>query len=145
MSDRERFKREISQIISRNRAGIVEGVPLPSTPSVIAQSPSIGVKSSVGSYNGLPSPAEAAAAASSVRAAHGSPVINGVSSQGEVNGEAQPDPSKDWQVRQRLLKKNPDMNALHVDLVRSGMMSEEEFWEGREVCSFPFATIWMPS
>lgn len=27
---------------------------------------------------------------------------------------------------------NPDLYALHTDLVRTGAMSEEEFWEGRE-------------
>lgn len=43
-----------------------------------------------------------------------------------------PDPTKDWQVRQRLLKKNPDLLNLHIELVRTGQISEEEFWEGRE-------------
>ena len=70
-------------------------------------------------------------------AARGSPAPARGSPDG-VNGNLnQADPTQDWQVRQRLLKKNPELNALHVDLVRSGMMSEEEFWEGREVGQDP--------
>ena len=43
------------------------------------------------------------------------------------------DAVKDWTVRSRLLKKNAELNALHTELVRTGQISDDEFWEGREV------------
>lgn len=43
------------------------------------------------------------------------------------------DPTKDFQIRQKILNKNPELMNLHVELVRTGQISEEEFWEGREV------------
>jgi transcription initiation factor TFIIH subunit 1 len=42
------------------------------------------------------------------------------------------DPTKDWTLRQRLLKTNPELLNLHIELVRTGQITEEEFWEGRE-------------
>lgn len=38
----------------------------------------------------------------------------------------------DFELRLRVLRKNPGLKALHRDLVRGKQLSEEDFWEGRE-------------
>ena len=81
-----------------------------------------------GGFNGLPSPSQAASLAGAGQSARDSPAP------GASVGVAQRDPTKDLAVRKKILMDNPDLYALHVDLVRGGAMSEEEFWEGREVC-----------
>lgn len=137
MSDREHFKREISQIIARNRAAAASAAnaSASSAPSSAPQTPGPnGIAASInGQFNGLPSPAEAAAAATKVLAA--AAAANGTRSATPVASSSSNlivDPTKDWAVRQRLLKKNADLRQLHIDLVRTGQISEEEFWEGRE-------------
>lgn len=136
VSDREHFKREISQIIAKNKAAAASAAnaSASSAPSTAPPTPGpSGIAATInGQFNGLPSPAEAAAAASKVLAAA---AANGTRSDTPVasasNGTIM-DPTKDWAVRQRLLKKNADLRQLHIDLVRTGQISEEEFWEGRE-------------
>ena len=120
VSDREHFKREISQIISRNKAATAlaaEAAISSSAAPSAAPSPVAGSSAGSGSFNGLPSPSQVASQAG---AAKDSPI-------------AERDPTKDLAVRKKILMDNPDLYALHVDLVRGGAMSEEEFWEGREV------------
>lgn len=78
----------------------------------------------------MPTPAEAAAAASKAFVPTNG-ARDGTPSAAAPLGTIV-DPTKDWAVRQRLLKKNADLRQLHIDLVRTGQISEEEFWEGRE-------------
>jgi transcription initiation factor TFIIH subunit 1 len=138
VSDREHFKREISQIIGRNRdtaaattakqVASVGGTGATVSPASNAPSPAGNA-----AFNGLPSPAQVAANASAALAqaqANGS-ATPGAGTPGAAEA-VPPDPTKDWQVRQRLLKTNPDLLNLHIELVRTGQISEEEFWEGRE-------------
>ena len=40
---------------------------------------------------------------------------------------------EDWELHKRVLVKNPQLAALHYELVQSGQITDEEFWEGREV------------
>ena len=36
-------------------------------------------------------------------------------------------------LKMKVLAKNPNLRALHKELVRGQQISEREFWEGREV------------
>jgi transcription initiation factor TFIIH subunit 1 len=38
-------------------------------------------------------------------------------------------------LKMKVLAKNPNLRALHKELVRGAQISEKEFWEGREVRS----------
>lgn len=89
-SDRERFKREISQIVATNRER--------------------------GNGSGEASEAR-----------EGTPSIKGKE---KVPGKAAVPTT--FHLRKNILLKNPDLAALHLDLVQSRMISEAEFWEGRE-------------
>lgn len=44
------------------------------------------------------------------------------------------DPIFDFQLRKRVLLGNPELGHLYRELVMSGQISEQEFWEGREAC-----------
>lgn len=147
MSDREHFKREIPLIIAKNRqaaAASVANMPPPYSATVSGPSTPAanGVSPNSSLYNGLPSPAQVAANAAAVMAAQVQASTSGSSAvvpSTQANGpmamaaaSAQVDPTKDWTLRSRLLKKNAELNALHTELVRTGQISDEEFWEGRE-------------
>lgn len=43
------------------------------------------------------------------------------------------DPTADYQLRIRVLLGNPELAALHRELVMSRQITEDEFWEGRQV------------
>lgn len=55
---------------------------------------------------------------------------------------------EDWELHKRVLVKNPQLAALHYELVQSGQITDEEFWEGREVhlplhsCRLWFRVLW---
>ncbi|KAH9935534.1 uncharacterized protein B0H18DRAFT_1082284 [Fomitopsis serialis] len=42
------------------------------------------------------------------------------------------DPTHDYRLRKKVLLGNPELAALHRELVMGGHISENEFWEGRE-------------
>lgn len=116
LTDREKFKAELTNIISRNRSGV-------STPAVATPV--------------TPSPGNALANGGPVR-----PMIplarptlsRTVSTASEARGSPVNDPTNDFQLRKRVLLSTPDLAALHRELVVGGQISESEFWEGREVC-----------
>lgn len=104
VQDREVFKRELSSTISRNRT------PLENPPS---------------GYGG---------AAASPFPRHPQPL-----SRGSTPGSRTPLPPsspgnpEDFRLRKNVLVKNPELAALHQELVIGGQITEFEFWEGREV------------
>lgn len=116
--ERERFKTELTNIISLNRRGVNTSgsVPPPVTP-VSAQPPSNAP---------TPRPAIPISRASTSRAAS-------VASDSRQGGTPTSDPTHDYQLRIRVLLNNPELAALHRELVMSRQISENEFWEGREV------------
>ncbi|CDZ98159.1 RNA polymerase II transcription initiation/nucleotide excision repair factor TFIIH, subunit TFB1 [Phaffia rhodozyma] len=44
-----------------------------------------------------------------------------------------PDVLTDWDLHKKVLVKNPQLAALHYELVQTGQLSDAEFWEGREL------------
>ncbi|EEB94959.1 hypothetical protein MPER_06148, partial [Moniliophthora perniciosa FA553] len=72
----------------------------------------------IGSPIKQPSISRAASVASDLRGV--SPIIPGS------------DPAADFRLRKNVLLSNPDLAALHRELVIGGHITESEFWEGRE-------------
>lgn len=118
-SEREKFKKELTNIISRNRSSL----DIAPRPPVTASTPT----STHASNAPTPRPLAAPSRPSTSRAASVSsdqrttPVIPGN------------DPASDFRLRKKVLMSNPDLGSLHRDLVMSGQITEAEFWDGREV------------
>lgn len=111
--DRETFKRELSSIISHNRAAL-DQTPGPgiSTPFSGPPTPLHGV---------FPHPSRALSRDSTPRS---------ITPLGAPAGSPE-----DFRLRKQVLLKTPDLAALHLELVVGGQITEAEFWEGREVIS----------
>jgi TFIIH p62 subunit, N-terminal domain len=117
--EREIFKKELTNIISRNR----------SVPNVITPRPPLNTSiSSTPAISNAPTPRSVAppSRASASRAPS-------VSSDGRTPIVPGSDPTSDFRLRKQVLVSNPELGALHRDLVMSGQITEAEFWEGREV------------
>ncbi|PSR81186.1 hypothetical protein PHLCEN_2v6521 [Hermanssonia centrifuga] len=116
VTERERFKGELTNIISRNRSGVATPtVPAPITPSA-TQAPT-GVPS--------PRPPLAISRPSTSRAPS-------VASDSRTAGTPVNDPTSDYRLRKKVLVSNTELAALHRELVMGGHITENEFWEGRE-------------
>ena len=124
-TEREKFKQELTSIISRNRRAS-ELLPRPHVPPINATSGvSFSSTPSPAAFNGKPTPnstrppvSRAPSVASDRRE---TPVITGG------------DPASEFRLRKKVLLNNPELGALHRDLVMSGQITEAEFWDGREV------------
>ena len=115
LAEREAFKKELTSIIGNNRAN---GTPAPESASI-----------STPKSNGTPLITPSARSGPSVSRA------TSVSSNDRASSVAPPGASDDFRLRKKVLVKNPDLAALHKELVMSGQITESEFWEGREVCA----------
>ncbi|KAF9051169.1 hypothetical protein BDZ89DRAFT_527109 [Hymenopellis radicata] len=121
LAERERFKTELTTIIGRNKnaaalAARTPILPLPQTasaPVFNASTPRPLVPSII-----KPAPSRAASVSSSETRA--TPTITG------------DDPARDFRLRKTVLLSNPELGALHRELVIGGQITEAEFWEGRE-------------
>ncbi|KAF9060658.1 hypothetical protein BDP27DRAFT_1339317 [Rhodocollybia butyracea] len=114
LSEREKFKSDLTTIISRNRKALETSTKLPILPAPISSSlqpPKPPVVSS------RPSTSRATSVSSDTLRA---PIIPGT------------DPAADFRHRKNVFLNNPDLAALHRELVVAGHISEAEFWEGRE-------------
>lgn len=117
-NERESFKKELTNIISRNRS--IPPTPK-SVPNAVAAAPIP-----------TPKPIPAAIARTSAPSSRAPslpppPIIPGS------------DPTTDFRLRKKVLMATPELAALHRDLVISGQITEAEFWEGREVRPFSFS------
>lgn len=108
LEEREVFKRELSTIMSRNRAALETTTshlgspsPFPGTPTAYPHGPQLSPGSTPGPRTPIP-----------------------IASPGNV---------EDFHFRKNILLKHPDLAALHSELVFGGQITEAEFWEGREV------------
>jgi len=113
-AEREQFKNEITNHISRNRTARASGQPSADSPAT------------------PPTPNKFAAPplrTSTTRPPGGTPRASSVASDrsGSANDVA------DYQLRKRVLLNSPDLATLHRELVMSGQITENEFWDGREV------------
>ena len=122
--EREKFKTELTNIIGRNRSGVATPAPHPPPPISAAQTPS-----SAPSPRPLgPLSRKSASRAPSVASdSHGSTPVN--------------DPTNDYRLRKKVLLSTPELAALHRELVIGGHITENEFWDGREVSYVTGATL----
>ncbi|RXW25036.1 hypothetical protein EST38_g827 [Candolleomyces aberdarensis] len=130
--ERERFKKELTAIIARNKAVTPNAptlalslpggpaTPIPSLPSTPLPLTNGGAtpKLSAAVLPSRPATSRAASVAASDR--RGTPAITGN------------DPATDFRLRKRVLMNNPELGTLHRELVMTGQISEAEFWDGRE-------------
>lgn len=108
-ADREVFKRELTNIIGVNRSNAAN-----------VENGAISAKAVV-----QPAQRAVANAATASRA-------NSVSSNDRMS-VAPSGPIDDFHIRKKVLMKSPELATLHRELVMSGQITENEFWEGREV------------
>ncbi|KAG2150920.1 hypothetical protein DEU56DRAFT_779121 [Suillus clintonianus] len=106
--EREAFKQELTNIISRNRSA----APTP------AQKPTPLTASSTPAKT--PAPIPSTSRATSVSSDSRTPILSGI------------DAATDFRLRKKVLLSNPELLALHKELVMSGHITESEFWDGRE-------------
>ncbi|KIJ49672.1 hypothetical protein M422DRAFT_777594 [Sphaerobolus stellatus SS14] len=107
--DREFFKRELSIIISRNRAAAENAAAPTSTPGPFPGTPPA-----------FPRPPQ--------------PLSRGSTPGGARTPlpPSSPGNPEEFRLRKNVLMKNTDLAALHTELVLGGQITEAEFWEGRE-------------
>ncbi|KZT72123.1 hypothetical protein DAEQUDRAFT_686417 [Daedalea quercina L-15889] len=113
LAEREKFKSELTNIISRNRSGV--GTPAKTLSTPVTPTPANAAKARLPQSSAKLSHSRAASVDSR---ASGTPLGN--------------DPTHDYRLRKKVLLANPDLAELHRDLVVGGHISENEFWEGRE-------------
>ncbi|GLB37585.1 putative TFIIH p62 subunit, N-terminal domain [Lyophyllum shimeji] len=113
-TERERFKKELTTIISRNRASQDVKPPVAAVTPAFVSTPSTPLPAVV------PPPPSVSRAASVSSDRRSTPVIPGN------------DPTSDFRLRKKVLIGNPELGQLHRDLVMSGQITEAEFWDGRE-------------
>ncbi|KAF9454054.1 hypothetical protein P691DRAFT_771042 [Macrolepiota fuliginosa MF-IS2] len=129
--EREKFKTELTVIVGTNKAAAEAGtlapvaatltpaVPLTATPTHKTPTPTASNAPTPRIGGVPPLPLSRAASVTSERRAT-TPVIAGI------------DPANDFKLRKKVLMGNPDLAALHKDLVIGGQITEAEFWDGRE-------------
>lgn len=114
MSDRERFKKELSTFIAENREQVTsERMDVDGEEDVKPDLTKLDKGKGKGKENASNAPAGATAAAvkPSTTAANSA--------------------TSDFRLRKLVLQAHPALMALHRDLVMSRQISEAEFWEGR--------------
>ncbi|KAG2153773.1 uncharacterized protein EDB93DRAFT_1134706 [Suillus bovinus] len=104
-AEREVFKQELTNIISRNRSAAPTPIPKPTPLSTPAKTPAP-----------IPSTSRATSVSSDTR----TPILSGI------------DAATDFRLRKKVLLSNPELLSLHKELVMSGHITESEFWDGRE-------------
>ncbi|KAJ7045772.1 hypothetical protein C8F04DRAFT_1025768 [Mycena alexandri] len=123
--EREKFKAELTVIVSRNRAAAEAQAraPVPQAPPKPLQA--LPVKPLTPAATPQRPPLVSATPSRAVS----------VSSAEQRNVTIIPgnDPATDVRLRKTVLMSDPDLGALHRELVaHTGQLSEAEFWEGRE-------------
>jgi transcription initiation factor TFIIH subunit 1 len=110
LSDREKFKGEISTVIARNREREATAATTAAQSQATtgqAQDKGKGKAKAVENDNA------------------GGGATSGTSNQPTSQGGT-------FRLRKQVLQSNPQLLSLHRDLVLSGALTEAEFWEGRE-------------
>lgn len=131
-SERETFKAELTNIISRNRSsGVLATATNAGAVAAPAQTPKVPVTatstltpSKAATPVAFPASRASTSRATSVVSDVRMPILSGQ------------DTATDFRLRKRVLLTNLELLALHKELVMSGQITEAEFWEGREVSVF---------
>ncbi|KAF8348312.1 hypothetical protein F5887DRAFT_1255480 [Amanita rubescens] len=129
-AEREKFKKDLTTIIGRNR-GVSETVsrpPVTANASVEPATPAVATAVPASLSSNAPTPklsippsrASTSRAPSVTSDRMGTPAVPGN------------DHASDFRLRKKVLLSNPGLATLHKELVMSGQISEAEFWEGRE-------------
>ncbi|KAG8213565.1 hypothetical protein J3R82DRAFT_10220 [Butyriboletus roseoflavus] len=126
--ERETFKMQLTNIISRNRSS---GVLTTATNAGAAASPAQTHKRPVTAASTL-TPSKAAVAAIFPASRASTSRATSVVSDGRTPILSGQDATTDFRLRKRVLLANPELLALHKELVMGGQITEAEFWEGRE-------------
>ncbi|TFK54130.1 hypothetical protein OE88DRAFT_1654632 [Heliocybe sulcata] len=124
LSERETFKRELTNIIARNRGSSEAPTPKPLTTST----PPTPV-------NGHPPPIRPSGGVTPAPSRRTAPPLSraaSVLSNGGTPGPSNGLTVEDIKLRKKVLGANSELAALHKELVMSGQITESEFWEGRE-------------
>ena len=111
-AEREQFKNEITNHISRNRTGRASG-----------QLPTDALAATPNNFAAPPPKTP------TLRPPGGTPRASSVAS--DKSGSA--NDAADFQLRKRVLLNSPELATLHRELVMTGQITENEFWDGREV------------
>ena len=113
-AEREQFKNEITNHISRNRTARATGQPATDAPATPA------------TPNNFTAPPPKTPG---IRTSSGTPRASSVTSDRSGSGND----AADYQLRKRVLLNSPELANLHRELVMTGQITENEFWDGREV------------
>ena len=113
-AEREQFKNEITNHISRNRTARVSGPLASGTPATPTTPNSFAA----------PPPRTP-----TKRPPGGTPRASSIASDMSGSGND----AADFQLRKRVLLNSPELATLHRELVMTGQITENEFWDGREV------------
>lgn len=122
LTERETFKSELTNVISRNRSGASAAPPPPSvvTPKAPVTASTSLSPSKPSTPVTVPASRASVSRATSVASDGRAPIIPGA------------DAASDFRLRKKVLMSNPELLALHKNLVMTGQITESEFWEGRE-------------
>lgn len=120
-TEREQFKKELTNIISRNRSVQDASKPLASSTTTSASVSTPASAAPTPRPLAIPSHPSTSRAGSVSSDRRSTPVIPGN------------DAASDFRLRKKVLLSNLDLGSLHRDLVMSGQITEAEFWDGREV------------
>ena len=124
LTEREKFKEELTAIISRNRSmqdALQKALPKVPVAGIIPVSASPSPAALTPKPIATPLRLPGSRAASVVNERRHTPVLTGN------------DATSDFRLRKKVLMSNPDLGGLHRELVMSGQITEAEFWDGREV------------
>lgn len=128
LAERDKFEAELTNIIARNRAP-PPAPPITASATPKARQPGTPVVGPNGSAIGTPlrPPPTPLARPSQSRA-------QSVASDSRASGTPLSDyPTNDFRLRKKVLISTPELAQLHRELVMGGHITENEFWEGREV------------
>lgn len=127
MSDRERFKKHLGEMVAENRSREESATPAPNGGAVAMDldedvKPDLSALTSASKGKGKAVPPPPPPSSSSTRApprpVYGAPA-------------PQPGPTSDFHLRKLILQSDASLLSLHRDLVISRQLTETEFWEGR--------------
>ncbi|EST08285.1 hypothetical protein PSEUBRA_002035 [Kalmanozyma brasiliensis GHG001] len=120
LDDREKFKTELAAAVGRNRA-VVDGASTPASPAPTPSSPAAATRAAT------PETGAATPTATRPTSTNASTVASPVPSK-RARPKDMPPPKTDIELRISVIKSNPQLRALHKDIVISGQMSDAEFW-----------------
>ena len=127
LAERDKFEAELTNIIARNRAAPPPGptIAAPAPKARLAGTPAPGANGSAAATPLRPPPPLARASQSRAQS---------VASDSRASGTPFGDhPTNDFRLRKKVLLSTPELAQLHRELVMGGHITENEFWEGREV------------